>query len=215
MTASPTTYALLFDVAPPPTPLERLLHLAPRRRPPLPSCPRPRSRRGPAGERIRTRRPVLISPRYRAGAGDRHAERYPRGARAAPLRPPGHTDSGGTLLRRRAPQYPARAQQPDHTGPRGRDEPSHRSRPGTARPSPPLNFPCPETPLSDTPLSLEPAEQLLSLAADFTRFNDVDLRHAVNENRPAAILGTQTAGAQALAHSAAPQPTAPGASAAL
>ncbi|MGQ4435316.1 MULTISPECIES: hypothetical protein [unclassified Streptomyces] len=60
----------------------------------------------------------------------------------------------------------------------------------------------PEPSLPEKTVSLEPAEQLLALAADFTRFHDLHLRHAVNGNRPSSILTTQTAGAQALANSA-------------
>ncbi|MFD4786532.1 hypothetical protein ACFWN1_05515 [Streptomyces sp. NPDC058459] len=52
------------------------------------------------------------------------------------------------------------------------------------------------------PLSLEPIEQLLLLAADFTRFHDAQVRHAVNGKRPATVLNTQAASAQHLANSA-------------
>lgn len=51
-------------------------------------------------------------------------------------------------------------------------------------------------------LSLEPAEELLSLAADFTRFNDSHLRHKLNGNNPVAMLIAQTDAAQSLAHRA-------------
>jgi DNA-binding MarR family transcriptional regulator len=50
--------------------------------------------------------------------------------------------------------------------------------------------------------SLEPAEQLLALAADFTRFNDAHIRADLHFHNPATVLTKQTDAAQRLARSA-------------
>ncbi|MGP8298243.1 hypothetical protein ACTPOK_09885 [Streptomyces inhibens] len=60
----------------------------------------------------------------------------------------------------------------------------------------------PEPSLTEKTASLEPAEQLLNLAADFTRFNDAHQRHALNGPAPATLLNAQTESAQHLARSA-------------
>jgi hypothetical protein len=60
----------------------------------------------------------------------------------------------------------------------------------------------PETTLPEKILSLEPAEELLALASEFTRFCDSHLRHKLNGNNPVAMLITQTDAAQNLAHRA-------------
>ncbi|MFD9793355.1 hypothetical protein ACFWXK_20680 [Streptomyces sp. NPDC059070] len=58
--------------------------------------------------------------------------------------------------------------------------------------------------MNDKTLSLEPAEQLLALAGDFTRFNDAHARYALDLHgpSPATALNTQTESAQRLARSA-------------
>lgn len=50
--------------------------------------------------------------------------------------------------------------------------------------------------------SLEPAEQLLTLGADFTRFHDAHMRHSLNGPSPTTVLNAQRESAQHLARSA-------------